>query len=234
MSCKEQRAGCADIAKRSFLVFAKRKPGVDRSVSFLQEQCPNVQVVYGDPGDRFPEQCLEWSGDFIVSYISPWIIPLEMLGKARIDTVNFHPGPPEYPGIGCTNFALYHGEEMFGVTAHRMEARVDTGDICEVLRFPICADDSAYSLTERCYLHIEQLFRSVISHIADVGHLPFCGEKWRRKPYKRAELNALCRITADMSSDEVKRRVRATAYPDMPGPFMDLYGHRFEYKISRM
>ena len=43
--------------------------------------------------------------------------------------INFHPGPPEFRGIGCANFALLKNSKYYGSTAHVMEAKVDSGPI---------------------------------------------------------------------------------------------------------
>lgn len=71
------------------------------------------------------------------------------------------------------------------------------------------------------------LFYEVVSEIIQRRPLPSCDEAWKRRPYKRAELNALCRITPDMSPEEVRRRVRATTFPGMPGAYVGIEGIRF-------
>ena len=216
------------LSALTFLVIAKRKKGVEASMQYLKQLCPNVHVVFGQTGEPFPREYFGWSGDFLISYMSPWIIPKKLLDRARIGSINFHPGPPQYPGVGCTNFALYNCEKDFGVTAHKMEAKVDSGTICAVRRFPIYPDDTVLSLTNRCYDHIEELFRFVIAEYEKTGRLPISNETWTGKPYTRKQLNDLCRITYDMSEQEIMRRVLATTYPGMPGPFIELFGHRFE------
>ena len=39
----------------------------------------------------------------------------------------------------------------------------------------------------------------------------------------------LCRLTPERSEDAIRRRIRATVFPGMPGPYIELYGRRFEY-----
>lgn len=84
----------------------------------------------------------------MISYLCPWILPEHLLERAKVASVNFHPGPPEYPGIGCTNFAIYNQEVIFGMTCHHMATRVDTGKIVAVRRFPLFPTDTVLSLTE--------------------------------------------------------------------------------------
>ena len=65
-----------------------------------------------------PKTVYDWSGDYIFSYLCPWIIPMSIIKKAEIAAINFHPGSPKYPGSGCYNFAIYNGEKEYGVTCH--------------------------------------------------------------------------------------------------------------------
>ncbi len=196
----------------------------------------HARAVFGETefrlarrGYAWPSKVDGWKGDYIISYLSPFIVPKALLQRARRAAINFHPGPPEYPGIGCTNFAIYNGEPEFGVTCHHMAAQVDTGPIVAVHRFPLAPSDSVLALTQRCYDAIGEMFIEISSLIAAGEPLPVSPDSWRRRPYTRRELNALCRITGDMEADEVARRVRAVTYPGAPGAFIDVHGYRFAH-----
>ncbi len=215
--------------EKSFLVLAKRRPGLEACVRFLRDRSTQVEVIVGDRGDPPPVPALSgWEGDILISYLSPWIVPASALERARIATVNFHPGPPEYPGIGCTNFALYHREQEYGVTAHQMVERVDRGPIIAVRRFPILAEDSVFTLTQRSYENLRLLFEEVLSRFFETGKFPTCQERWAQEPTTRLDLERLCEIKPGMSPEEVERRVRATTYPGMPGAYTEVHGYRFE------
>lgn len=172
--------------------------------------------------------------DFIISYISPWIVPSSWLLRAKRAAINFHPGPPEYPGIGCTNFAIYNNEMEFGVTAHHMAQKVDSGKIIAVKRFPLYPDDSVFSLTQRCYENIYQLFLDTLPSLLEGKPFAESKEKWTRKPFLRKELDELCLIRPDMNKEEIRRRMRATAFPNYPAPFIDLAGFRFVYQPPKI
>ena len=181
----------------------------------------------GSRGEPFPPSLEQWSGDYIVSYLSPWIIPEPLLDRARRASINFHPGPPEYPGIGCTNFAIYDGVDSFGITCHHMNPKVDTGKLIAVRRFPLYETDTVLSLTQRCYEQLLLAFHEIAPLLVAGEELPELEEHWTRKPYRRQELDDLCRITPGMSEAEIRRRVRAVTFPDMPGAYIELAGHRF-------
>jgi len=214
------------------LFLAKHKPFSKDAAELIKWHIHDAEIIFGNMYGPFPEHLLSRCFDYVISYISPWIIPKQVLNNTRIAAINFHPGPPEYPGIGCTNFAIYNRENIFGITVHHMKEKVDSGDIITVKKFPIFENDSVYSLTQRGYAYIYSSFVEIFPLIISNTPLPGSDEQWKRKPFTRRELNDLCRITSDMSVDEIKRRVKATAYPDMPGAFIELGGIQFTADIS--
>lgn len=184
----------------------------EQAAAFISVHYPSAKIIYSAREDKFPEELLNWKGDLIISYLSQWIIPKSLLDKAEMAALNFHPGPPEYPGIGCTNFAIYDQADEFGVTCHHMNPKVDTGEIVSVTRFPVFENDTVYSLTQRCYSHILNMFYNIFYLLINGEKLPVAAEKWKRKPYLRKELDALCKLTPDMTPNEIERRIKATNY----------------------
>ncbi|MDX1446808.1 formyltransferase family protein, partial [Lishizhenia sp.] len=165
--------------------------------------------------------------DYIFSYLSQWIIPGDILNKAKIAAINWHPGSPDYPGIGCTNFALYNKEVEFGITCHHMLSKVDTGKVIEVLRFPVTPNETVLSLTQKAYSNIFQSFIGIIDRIEKNESLPISNENWTRKPYTRKELNELCEIDLSMNKEEVELRIKSTTY-DRPWAQLKFHGYNFK------
>lgn len=219
---------------RSVSLFSKKgKPFVPEVVSYLKKHFRNVKIYLGAPGDVFPESAKKWKGDILISYLSPWIISHRLLQAANEVSINFHPGPPEYPGIGCFNFALYEDAKNYGVTAHCMEEKVDTGRILAVKRFRVHKNESVLSLSQKSYRAMFILFREIMSKIYSQKKLSLNGETWQRRPYLRRELEALCKLSPRMKRNEIWRRVRATAYPGMPGAYFEFNDMKFEYSPDR-
>lgn len=179
---------------------------------FISLHFPETLTIYGKRGELFPKEAADWEGDIIISYLSQWIIPDYVLKKAEVMAINFHPGPPDYPGIGCTNFAVYDEVKEYGVTCHHMLAKVDTGKIISVKRFPVYKTDTVFSITQRCYALILNQCFEIFDFIIQGKPIPESKENWKRKPYLRKELNRLCRITPDMPIEEMNRRIKATNF----------------------
>jgi methionyl-tRNA formyltransferase len=196
------------------VLFLCKKDNVfaERAAEFIRKNFKNSLIFSGTRKDPLPPEVLNWSGDLLISFISSWIIPNRLLEQAGVAAINFHPGSPDYPGTGCTNFAFYNGETEYGVTGHHMKAVVDTGKIIAVRRFKILPDDSVFSVTQRCYEEIEGMFYDIMDCILQDRPLPESAEKWTRKPYTRKQLDALCEVDPTMSEEEIERRIKATTY----------------------
>jgi len=215
----------------SSLLFLGKRGDVhcSEALRFCELNFAEVTVHVGAWGDVLPDSMYDWSGDYIVSYLSRWIVPAAVLANARIAAINFHPAPPEYPGIGCTNFALYEGAREYGVTCHHMAKNVDTGDIILVRRFPVFESDDVASLLQRSYANQLVVFYEIAAHMIAGAPLPKSTEHWTRRPFTRKELDELRRITPEMSREEICRRIRATKYGPWK-PIVELHGIAFELK----
>ena len=216
------------------LLFTKNdKPTAKEVVEYLNTNFGRLVLFEGERKDPFPEIDNNFCWDILISYISPWIIPKAILNRTKLWNINFHPGPPEYPGIGCFNFAIYNAVNMYGVTAHLMNEKVDTGKLLGVKYFPLLKSDSVHALSIKSYENMLSLFYEVMDFILENKSLPRCDKVWQKTPYRRSELEDLCRITPDMTKTDIKRRIKATTYPGMPGPYVELYGNKFEFNPDR-
>ncbi|MBI5857836.1 MAG: hypothetical protein HZB42_09300 [Sphingobacteriales bacterium] len=196
------------------VLFLRKKDNeyAQRAEDFVRKNFKNVSIFSGSRHDILPVEVLNWKGELMISFISSWIYPESLLTNASVAAINFHPGSPEYPGIGCTNFAIYEGAKEYGVTCHYMAAGVDSGKIIAVKRFPIADNDSVYHVTQQCYRLIEEMFYEIIDLILKGQPLPVSDEQWKRKPFTRKQLDELCTITPDMSKEEIEKRIKATTY----------------------
>jgi len=198
-----------------------------KALNFCRRNFGEVTAHFGKWGDPLPENIRGWQGDYLISYLSRWVVPESLLQNARVAAINFHPGPPEYPGIGCNNFALYEEAKVYGATCHHIAAKVDAGAVIAVERFPLFPGDNVATLIARTYDFQLVLFYKIMSIILEGKALPVSAEKWTRRPFTRKELDELQKITPDMSKEEVAKRVRATSF-GVWQPTVDLQGFIFE------
>lgn len=200
---------------------------VEDAIRYLLLNFADAHIHVGAWGDSLPPEVTSWSGDYLISYMSRWIVTSTMLDRASCEALNFHPGPPEYPGFGCNNQALYRGADTYGVTCHRMNARPDAGEILDVVRFPVFPEDDVASLLRRTCQHQILQFYRIVDRIACGTELRPSGDTWTRKAFTRKDLAELMTLKAEMSADEVLKRVRATRHGHS-GPSLEFAGLTFK------
>jgi methionyl-tRNA formyltransferase len=201
------------------------------AADYIKTNIPETVIIFSSKMESIPVEITNWKGDYIISYLSQWIIPEEMLANAKHGGINLHPGSPSYPGIGCTNFAIYNEEKEFGITCHFMLPKVDTGGIIKVLKFPIHINDSVFSLTQRCYANIINVFFELVDNLIQGINPIASNETWQRKAYTRKELNSLCKLDVNMNKEEMDKRIKATTFGDQTWAHFDINGYPFSLKF---
>ena len=179
---------------------------------FIEENFTDYLIVTGDWGDTLPKSVYSWEGDYIFSFVCPWILSKEILEKKQIAAINFHPAPPKYPGIGCYNLAIYDNVKEYGVTCHHMVEKVDSGQIIAVKKFPLYGYETVLSLKEKTMVYLTELFYEIMDIILKNKELPKSTEVWHRTAYTRREFQDLCKLSLDMPKEELARRLKATYF----------------------
>jgi methionyl-tRNA formyltransferase len=146
----------------------------------------------------------------LLSFASPVIVPGYILNRLGYGAYNFHPGPPNYPGWAPAHFAIYDRATTFGVTTHVMYERVDSGPIIAIDLFDIPTAISAARLEALAYAQMARQFFSLAKPLTTSPHAPpalpvqWCGRKNTRR-----HAIELCNIPADISREELERRMAA-------------------------
>lgn len=89
--------------------------------------------------------------ELLLNVHSLYLVPEEVLSVPAYGAWNLHPGPlPRYAGLNAPSWAIYHGERQHGVSVHRMERGIDTGDLAYQDVFQVSETDTGLSLALRC------------------------------------------------------------------------------------
>lgn len=159
--------------------------------------------------------------DYLFNF-SPCIIKPVLLESIRVAAINFHTAPPEYPGRGGCSYALYNGDETYGVTAHLMTEDIDAGGILDVIRFPIHTNDTAESLHRRAVEQIPELAWRWMK----TKNIQPNGERWAGPAKRQADFVEFMRIG---HSEEMEAKIRACRHSQKPGPYIQLGEVKFWY-----
>jgi len=187
---------------------------------YIKNLAKNIEVFYSEkPREKINKKIFNvpkfWY-DYIISFRSFHILNENQIKKSRYGAINFHPGPPEYRGIGCVNYALYDGVRRYGVTAHLISKKIDHGKIINVKRLKILKKDNVESLLKKTYLIQYKQAKKIIKLLSrnkkNLNILIYKSrkEKWINKIKKRKDLNRFYEIKKNITKEELKRKVRAT------------------------
>ena len=158
-------------------------------------------------GDALPKLS---SAARLIAFSTAVVVPGRLLPSFGGGAFNFHPGPPEYPGNRPSAFACYRGAAWFGVTFHRMIAKVDAGEILDCERFPTRGMRTSEAIALETYQRLARLFLRNAAVLARPGApVPANGERWSGRKTARADFEAMRRVPGDIDPDELDCRIRA-------------------------
>ncbi|WP_354259612.1 formyltransferase family protein, partial [Bradyrhizobium sp. F1.13.3] len=101
--------------------------------------------------------------EWIFSVANPFVLPPEVFGRARQGAFNYHDGPlPRYAGTHATSWALLARETEHGITWHRIDHGVDTGELVVQRQVLIAPSDTALTLNLKCYEAAIEGFRELL------------------------------------------------------------------------
>lgn len=166
--------------------------------------------------------------DLLILANSTQIVPATVLAALRGRAVNFHPGLlPAYAGLHTHQWAIRNGDTAFGVTLHRVEEGVDTGDILAERRFAIAPEDTGLSLFRKCMKEGAALLAETVPRLVageTVEGRP--QDLSRRRLYRHAE--ALDdRIDWQLGAGAIRDFVRAGNYAPLRSPSYTARLHLF-------
>jgi natural product biosynthesis luciferase-like monooxygenase protein len=121
----------------------------DRS---LQQWAEEHSIPHARSRSDFRQQLLQSEYDYLLSINNvQWIIPVDVLARARKATINYHDSPlPKYAGLYATSWALLNGETQHAVTWHEVTAEIDAGRIFKQQPVSILPEDTVFDLNTRC------------------------------------------------------------------------------------
>ncbi|MBT4741271.1 MAG: hypothetical protein HOH20_04230 [Rhodospirillaceae bacterium] len=170
----------------------------------------------------------------LAAFCSGIIVPPGILSRIDAGAYNFHPGPPEYPGLFPSCFAIYEDAETFGATAHLMTDKIDKGEIVGVEHFAMQKDSDRMTLDKMALECVLQLYHRLLPHLVKLdAPITPSGEVWLGRPRSTKDFKALCELPDDVTADEFDKRYRAVGEGPNHALTITLFGQRFKLDNSR-
>ena len=158
--------------------------------------------------------------DFLFSITHLATIPERVLALPIRAAINFHDGPlPHYAGLNTPAWALMNGETEYGITWHKMNVRLDQGDILKRVRFPIEPEETALSLNTRCFEHAIRSFASLVDALSE-GAVQAQPQDLSGYAYfgRHDRPTAACHLDWRQDADHLDRLVRALNFGPYENP----------------
>ena len=237
------------------IYLAKSKRSAARGLEWLVEQGCDVAAVVASEPDRWTRDAqrvdlvarrhdIPLMGeselyadppadvDVVISFLYWRLIREPLISLGRVGCLNFHPAPlPDFRGLCGYNVAILEGLREWGVSAHFVDARFDTGDLVEVERFAFDSDTAtAFSLDLASQEHLLALFERTMGRV-------LAGEGLPRSPQgegryvTRAEFEDLRRVRP---GDDLERKLRAFWYPPHAGAVVEVGGRELTLVDQRL
>ena len=135
----------------AFVCSRHRSP--DPILADLAHQAAIPHIVHQNVNsDSFIDLIPKVEYDLFVSMSFDQIFRSSLIEYPRLQSINCHAGKlPFYRGRNILNWVLLNDEKEFGVTVHKMDEGIDTGDILAQQILPITDEDTYATLLARAY-----------------------------------------------------------------------------------
>mgnify|MGYP006098869847 CR=1 FL=1 len=154
--------------------------------------------------------------EYIISFRSFFILKKELLEKCNVAAINFHPGSPEFRGLGSVNYAIYNGSKFYGSTAHILNEKIDSGTIIDVEKFKLKKKDDVEKVLSKTHsIMCKQAFYVINLLLKDKKNLEKLVKKsknykWSNKILNMKKLNKFYEIKKNISKKELIKKIRST------------------------
>tara|TARA_B110000003_G_scaffold276570_1_gene323985 strand:+ start:2015 stop:2944 length:930 start_codon:yes stop_codon:yes gene_type:complete len=152
--------------------------------------------------------------DLIISAYYRKIFPKKLIDIPPLGIINIHPSLlPHYRGPVPTAWAILNGESEFGITIHKVDTGIDTGDILVQASYPIGDDETGFEL----YLRAMALGASLlIKHFSQIIENKIIPTKQSKGGSYYGKLKTRTNLDWKQSAEMIKNNVRIRAHPYNP------------------
>ena len=225
--------------KKLLIIYNKESKIDSKCVEFLKRFNIRLTKIFstGKRKENLTNKIDTWNGDYIIHLGSYYKLTKNDLNRARM-AINFHPGPPKYPGSGGYSKALLNLDKKFGVTVHFMNDKIDNGKIIGFYSFKI---NSNFDLKKLIFMTdhykffvFKKIIKTLLNKNGENRLLKLSNNnkfKWSKKRGKITDIDNLQRIRTFISKKKLEKIIRSTSIGNH-NPFIILHGYKFVLKFN--
>lgn len=159
------------------------------------------------------------------------ILPQTVLDTPKLGCINVHASIlPRWRGAAPIQRAIEAGDDESGVTIMQMDAGLDTGDMLQITRLTLDADETAASLHDRLAEIGGPALLSTIEQLEQGSAIPQKQDD-QQACYAHKISKQEARIDWTLPADIVDRKIRA--FTPFPGAYTELAGQRIKLHRAR-
>jgi methionyl-tRNA formyltransferase len=165
------------------------------------------------PDEAMIARLTAWHPDIIVANNWRTWLPSDVYDLPPNGTLNLHDSLlPEFTGFSPVPWAVISGAEQVGITAHRMDGGLDTGDIAAQRAVPIGPRSTGTELVRATIDLIPEVLLDALAHI-EAGTVVWRPQDLARRTFfhRRTEFDSL--IDWNWPAEDIERLVRAMSDP---------------------
>jgi len=154
--------------------------------------------------------------DYLFSITHLAILPAEVVALPRLAAINFHDGPlPRYAGLNAPVWALWNGEESYGISWHEIGGDIDSGAILKQRIFDLAPDETSLSLNTRNFAVAMETYSELLDDLG-IGALTRTSQDLSQRSYygKYLRPQGACVLDFSKSARELLAQVRALDFGD--------------------
>jgi methionyl-tRNA formyltransferase len=178
------------------------------------------------PDVRSPElraRVASLAPDLLVSWFWTTRLPMSLVRTARLGGIGVHPSLlPRHRGPDPTYWAIASGDTESGVTAHRIEADYDTGEILDQERLRIDPAWNAWQLARALDRPSLRVLRRTVARVARGEELQGLPQDPALATQAPAPDDEVCAVRWSWPTERVLRHIRALA--PAPGAWTEIDG----------
>lgn len=121
---------------------------------------------------------------------------------------------PAYKGVYPSVWPILNGEKYAGVTLHKMDRGIDTGDIIKQTKFKLSSKETSYSLYMKLILQGTKLVIKNIEKLINGNFIAYPQPANDSTYYSKASINySNLSIDLNATAEQIDRQIRAFYFP---------------------
>lgn len=215
--------------KISFVVGRTKKD--QKIINYCKKKKINFYVFKNVNSTSSYKKISSYKCDILVSMSYDQIFKQKLISLNKYGIINCHAGLlPSYRGRNVLNWVLINGEKFFGITVHKVDERIDTGEIIFQKKFKIFKKDNYKTLLNKCYIECPNFLIKALEIL--IYKKKFVTDNKGILPsYFNKRSNGDELIDWNQNFVQINHFVKALVYP---GPYACFKFNNRNYKVSEV